>query len=108
MPKIETNFETAFNHLSWARSMQNHDLMRREQSAAQAASSALAGLAQGEGIRLPKRAEAKIEEICAARSLTDSGDIFESVLKAHLGYWKNYGVLRAAARKLGIGEHPFR
>ena len=57
---------------------------------------------------LPKRAEAKVEEICAARFFTDSGVIFEDVLKAHLGYWKNYGVLRAALRKLGIGEHPFR
>jgi hypothetical protein len=86
----------------------NHDLMRRGQSTAQAASSALARLAQEEGITLAKRAEAKVEEICAARYLTDSGDIFENVLKAHLGYWRNYGVLRAAARRVGIGEHPFR
>jgi hypothetical protein len=86
----------------------NHDVMRRGQSAALAASAALARLAQEEGMFLPKRAEAKVEEICAARSLTDSSDIFESVLKAHLRYWKNYGVLRAAARKMGIGEHPFR
>ena len=86
----------------------NHDLMRRELSAAQAASSALARLAQEEGVLLPKRAEAKVEEICAARFLTDSGAIFEGVLKAHLAYWKNYGVLRAALRKMGIGEHPFR
>ena len=86
----------------------NHDLMRRGQSAAMAASAALARLAQDEGIALPKRAEAKVEEICAERSFTDRDDILESVLKAHLGYWKNYGVLRAAARKLRIGEHPFR
>jgi GTP cyclohydrolase II len=86
----------------------NHDVMRRGQSAAQAASAALARLAQEEGMLLPKRAEAKVEEICAARFLTDSGDIFEDVLKAHLAYWKNYGVLRAALRKMGIGEHPFR
>jgi hypothetical protein len=86
----------------------NHDVMRRGQSAALAASAALARLAKEEGLRLPKRAEAKIEEICAARFFTDSGDIFENVLKAHLGYWKNYGVLRAALRRIGIGEHPFR
>jgi hypothetical protein len=86
----------------------NHDLTRRGQCAAQAASSALARLGQELNTKLPRRAEAKIEEICAARFLTDSGDIFEDVLKAHLGYWKNYGVLRAAARKMGIGEHPFR
>jgi GTP cyclohydrolase II len=86
----------------------NHDVMRRGQSAAQAASAALARLAQEEGMLLPKRAEAKVEEICAERFLTDSGDIFEDVLKAHLAYWKNYGVLRAALRKMGIGEHPFR
>jgi GTP cyclohydrolase II len=86
----------------------NHDVMRRGQSAALAASAALARLAQEEGVHLPKRAEAKVEEICAARFLTDSGDIFENVLKAHLGYWKNYGVLRAALRKMGIGGHPFR
>ncbi len=73
-----------------------------------AASSALARLAQDEGRPLPKLAEAKVEEICTARFLTDSGDIFESVLKAHLGYWKNYGVLRAAMRKMGIGDHPYR
>jgi hypothetical protein len=86
----------------------NHDVMRRGQSAALAASRALARLAQEEGTVLPKRAETKVEEICAARFLTDSGDIFENVLKAHLGYWKNYGVLRAAVRRMGIGEHPFR
>jgi hypothetical protein len=86
----------------------NHDVMRRGQSAALAASSALARLAQEDGTILPKRAEAKIEEICAARFLTDSRLIFEEVLKAHLGYWKSYGVLRAALRKLGIGDHPFR
>lgn len=86
----------------------NHDLMRRGQSASMAASSALGRLAQEEGRPLPKRAEAKVEEICAARFLTDSGDIFEDVLKAHLAYWKSYGVLRAALRKMGIGEHPFR
>ncbi len=59
-------------------------------------------------MRLPNWAEAKIEEVCAERFLTDSGAIFEDVLKAHLGYWKNYGVLRAALRKMGIGEHPYR
>lgn len=86
----------------------NHDLMRREQSAAQAASSALARLAQEEGITLPKRAEEKVGEICAERFFGDGNYIFESILKAHLAYWKNYGVLRAALRKMGIGEHPFR
>jgi hypothetical protein len=86
----------------------NHDVMRRGQSAALGASAALARLAQEEGIRLSKRAEAKVEEICATRFFTDSGDILENVLKAHLGYWKNYGVLRAALRKLGIGDHPYR
>jgi hypothetical protein len=86
----------------------NHDVMRRGQSAALAASSALTKLAQEQGMPLPKRAEAKIEEICAARFFTHSGDIFENVLKAHLGYWKKYGVVRAAARRMGIGEHPFR
>ena len=86
----------------------NHDLMRRGQSASMAASAALGRLAREEGSPLPKRAEAKVEEICAARFLTDSGEIFEDVLKAHLAYWKNYGVLRAALRKMGIGEHPFR
>ena len=72
-----------------------------------AASSALARLGQEMNVSLPRRAEAKIGEICATRFLTDSGVIFEDVLKAHLGYWKNFGVLRAALRKLGIGEHPF-
>ena len=86
----------------------NHDVMRRGQSAALAASFALARLAQEEGVPLPKRAEAKVEEICAARLFTDSGVVFEDVLKANLAYWKNYGVLRAALRKLGIGDHPFR
>jgi hypothetical protein len=86
----------------------NHDVMRRGQSAAQAASSALARLTQEEGMTLPKRAEAKVEEICAARFFTDSGDILENVLKAHLAYWKNYGVLRAALRNLRIGDHPYR
>ena len=86
----------------------NHDLMRRGQSAAMAASSALARLGQEERRPLPKRAEAKVEEICAERFFTDSGEIFEHVLKSHLGYWKNFGVLRAAWRKVGIGEHPFR
>ena len=86
----------------------NHDLMRRGQSAAMAASAALARLALEEGRPLPKRAEARVEEICAERLFTDRDDIFESVLKAHLGYWRNYGVLRAALRKLGIGEHPYR
>jgi hypothetical protein len=86
----------------------NHDVMRRGQSAALAASAALARLAQEDGTVLPKRAEAKIEEICAARFLTDSGQIFENVLKAHLGYWKHYGVLRAALRNLRIGDHPYR
>jgi GTP cyclohydrolase II len=86
----------------------NHDVMRRGQSAALAASAALARLAQEEGVLLPRRAEAKVEKICAARFLTDSGDIFENVLKAHLGYWKNYGVLRAALRNLRIGDHPYR
>jgi hypothetical protein len=73
-----------------------------------AASSALARLGQEMNLALPRRAEAKVEEICAARFFTDSGEIFENVLKAHLSYWKKYGVLRAAARKMGIGEHPFR
>jgi hypothetical protein len=86
----------------------NHDLMRRGQSAALAASSALERLGQELNTKLPRRAEAKVEEICAARYLTDSGLIFEDVLKAHLAYWKNYGVLRAAMRKLGIGDHPYR
>ncbi len=86
----------------------NHDLMRRGQSAAMAASSALARLGLEMDVTLPRRAEDKVEEICAARFLTDSGEIFENVLKAHLAYWKNYGVLRAALRRLGIGEHPFR
>ena len=86
----------------------NHDLMRRGQSAAMAASSALARLAHDEGRPLPKRAEAEVEEICAAQFLTDSALIFEDVLKAHLAYWKNFGVLRAALRKLGIGDHPYR
>jgi hypothetical protein len=86
----------------------NHDVMRRGQSAALAASAALERLAQEEGMFLPKRAEAMVEEICAERFLTDSGEIVENVLKAHLAYWKNYGVLRAALRKMGIGEHPFR
>jgi hypothetical protein len=82
--------------------------MRRGQSAAEAAYTALARLGQELNTKLPRRAEAKVEEICAARFLTDSGEIFENVLKAHLGYWKNYGVLRAAARKMGIGDHPYR
>jgi hypothetical protein len=86
----------------------NHDVMRRGQSAALAASTALAKLAQEEGVHLPKRAEAKVEEICAERFFTDSGDIFENVLKAHLAYWKNYSVLRAALRNLRIGDHPYR
>jgi hypothetical protein len=86
----------------------NHDLMCRGQSAALAASSALARLGQELNTKLPHRAEAKIEEICTKRFFTDSGEIFENVLKAHLSYWKKYGVLRAAARKMGIGEHPFR
>jgi hypothetical protein len=86
----------------------NHDLMRRGQSAAMAASAALARLGQEEGVLLSKRAEAKVEEICAARFFTDSSVIFEDVLKAHLAYWKNYGVLRAALRNLRIGDHPYR
>jgi hypothetical protein len=86
----------------------NHDVMRRGQGAALAASAALVRLAQEDGTVFPKRAEEKIEEICAERFFTDSGDIFENVLKAHLDYWKNYGVLRAAARRIGIGEQPFR
>jgi hypothetical protein len=86
----------------------NHDVMRRGQSAALAASAALARLAQEDGTVLPKRAEAMVEEICAARFLTDSGDILENVLKANLAYWKNYGVLRAALRNLRIGDHPYR
>ena len=73
-----------------------------------AVSSALARLAQEEGRLLPKRAESKIEELCAERFLTDGSEIFEDVLKAHLGYWRNYGVLRAALRKFGIGDHPYR
>jgi hypothetical protein len=86
----------------------NHDLMRRGQSAALAVSAALARLAQEEGMPLPERAEAKVEEICATRFFTDSGEIFENVLKAHLAYWKNYGALRAALRNLRIGDHPYR
>jgi hypothetical protein len=86
----------------------NHDVMRRGQSAALAASAALARLAREEEVLLSKRAEAKVEEICAARFLTDSGVIFEDVLRAHLGYWKKYGVLRAALRNLRIGDHPYR
>jgi hypothetical protein len=86
----------------------NHDIMRRGQSAALAASSALTRVGQELNTTLPRRAEAKVEEVCAARFLTDSGLIFEEVLKAHLGYWKNYGVLRAALRNLRIGDHPYR
>ena len=72
-----------------------------------AASSALARAGQELSKPLTRWAEAEIEAICAARFLTDGGDVFEKVVKAHLGYWQGFGAFRALLRKLGIGEHPF-
>ena len=82
--------------------MQNHDVMRREQQAAAAASAALGK------VELPRRAQAKIEEICLTRLYTDVPYILVSVVSENLRYWKHFGLMTAMTRKLRIGDHPYR
>jgi hypothetical protein len=86
--------------------MQNHDVMRREQ-AATAAFGSVADILDKE-LRLPTRAVEAIEEICLARLYVDKDYILDTVVRANLDYWKQFGLATAMKRKIGIGKHPFR
>jgi hypothetical protein len=86
--------------------MQNHDVMRREQ-AASAAFSSVAGILDKE-LRLPARAVEAIEAVCLARLYVDKDYILGKVVQENLAYWKNFGLMTAIKRRIGIGEHPFR
>jgi hypothetical protein len=86
--------------------MQNHDVMRREQ-AASAAFSSVAGVL-GKDLQLPSRAVNAIEEVCRTRLYVDKDYIINTVVRDNLDYWKEFGLVTAMKRKIGIGEHPFR
>jgi hypothetical protein len=86
--------------------MQNHDVMRREQAASAVFSSVASVLEKD--LRLPARAVNVIEEVCRTRLYVDKNYILDTVVRGNLDYWKEFGLVTAMKRKIGIGEHPFR